>query len=101
MMRAFMILRGMNVMEELTSIFLTPYLLLPVVPKRVDAILQFIMDFTVDVEGVRSCLQVLKIMATENTVHPLIHTRIRGFPGENGEIILDVRPICNANSKPF
>ncbi|GMH25770.1 hypothetical protein Nepgr_027613 [Nepenthes gracilis] len=38
--------------EEMASIFMTPYLLLFVVPKRVDDILQFIADFTVNVEGV-------------------------------------------------
>ncbi|XP_027363717.1 autophagy-related protein 9 isoform X2 [Abrus precatorius] len=43
---------GMMLLEEMASIFLTPYLLLWVVPKRVDDILQFISDFTVDVEGV-------------------------------------------------
>ncbi|XP_031112649.1 autophagy-related protein 9 [Ipomoea triloba] len=43
---------GMMLLEEMASIFVTPYLLLFVVPKRVDAILQFITDFTVDVEGV-------------------------------------------------
>ncbi|KAK4407217.1 Autophagy-related protein 9 [Sesamum angolense] len=43
---------GMMLLEEMASIFLTPYLLLFVVPKRVDDILQFIVDFTVDVEGV-------------------------------------------------
>ncbi|KAL3647755.1 autophagy protein atg9 [Castilleja foliolosa] len=43
---------GMMLLEEMASIFLTPYLLLFVVPKRVDDILQFVMDFTVDVEGV-------------------------------------------------
>ncbi|CAA2967870.1 autophagy-related protein 9-like isoform X2 [Olea europaea var. sylvestris] len=43
---------GMMLLEDMASIFLTPYLLLFVVPKRVDDILQFIMDFTVDVEGV-------------------------------------------------
>ncbi|KAK6164489.1 hypothetical protein DH2020_001353 [Rehmannia glutinosa] len=43
---------GMMLLEEMASIFLTPYLLLVVVPKRVDDILQFIVDFTVDVEGV-------------------------------------------------
>ncbi|XP_042501754.1 autophagy-related protein 9-like [Macadamia integrifolia] len=43
---------GMMLLEEMASIFLTPYLLLFVVPKRVDDILQFISDFTVDVEGV-------------------------------------------------
>ncbi|KAI3460951.1 hypothetical protein Pfo_018289 [Paulownia fortunei] len=43
---------GMMLLEEMTSIFLTPYLLLFVVPKQVDGILQFIVDFTVDVEGV-------------------------------------------------
>ncbi|RDY01180.1 Autophagy-related protein 9, partial [Mucuna pruriens] len=43
---------GMMLLEEMASIFLTPYLLLLVVPKRVDDILQFISDFTVDVEGV-------------------------------------------------
>ncbi|KAL3644895.1 autophagy protein atg9 [Castilleja foliolosa] len=42
----------MMLLEEMTSIFLTPYLLLFVVPKRVDDILQFVMEFTVDVEGV-------------------------------------------------
>ncbi|XVF71981.1 hypothetical protein PTKIN_Ptkin12aG0084200 [Pterospermum kingtungense] len=43
---------GMMLLEEMASIFLTPLLLLFVVPKRVDDILQFIADFTVDVEGV-------------------------------------------------
>ncbi|KAK2455338.1 autophagy-related protein [Trifolium repens] len=43
---------GMMLLEEMASIFLTPYLLLFVVPKRVDDILQFITDFTMDIEGV-------------------------------------------------
>ncbi|KAK7393401.1 hypothetical protein VNO78_21955 [Psophocarpus tetragonolobus] len=43
---------GMMLLEEMASIFLTPYLLLLVVPERVDDILEFISDFTVDVEGV-------------------------------------------------
>ncbi|PPD99845.1 hypothetical protein GOBAR_DD03169 [Gossypium barbadense] len=43
---------GMMLLEEMASIFLTPFLLLFIVPKRVDDILQFIADFTVDVEGV-------------------------------------------------
>ncbi|CAN0886209.1 Autophagy-related protein 9 [Linum grandiflorum] len=43
---------GMMLIEEMASIFLTPLLLLFVVPKRVDDILEFIADFTVDVEGV-------------------------------------------------
>ncbi|KAI5596982.1 hypothetical protein BDE02_02G037700 [Populus trichocarpa] len=43
---------GMMLLEEMASIFLTPFLLLFVVPKHVDGILQFIADFTVDVEGV-------------------------------------------------
>ncbi|TQD73431.1 hypothetical protein C1H46_041017 [Malus baccata] len=43
---------GMMLLEEMASIFLAPYLLIFVVPKRVDDILQFIADFTVDVEGV-------------------------------------------------
>ncbi|XP_047982801.1 autophagy-related protein 9-like isoform X2 [Salvia hispanica] len=43
---------GMMLLEEMASIFLTPYLLMFVVPKRVDDILNFIKDFTVDVEGV-------------------------------------------------
>ncbi|KAK9282421.1 hypothetical protein L1049_005338 [Liquidambar formosana] len=43
---------GMMLLEEMASIFLTPYLLLFVVPKRVEDILQFIADFTVDIEGV-------------------------------------------------
>lgn len=43
---------GMMLLEEMASIFLTPYLLLFVVPKRVDDILQFIADFTDHVEGV-------------------------------------------------
>lgn len=42
----------MMLLEEMASIFLTPYLLIFVVPKRVDDILKFIADFTVDVEGV-------------------------------------------------
>ncbi|KAH1070279.1 hypothetical protein GYH30_007407 [Glycine max] len=43
---------GMMLLEEMASIFLTPYLLLCIVPKRVDDILQFIADFTVNIEGV-------------------------------------------------
>ncbi|KAK7336854.1 hypothetical protein VNO77_17404 [Canavalia gladiata] len=43
---------GMMLLEEMASIFLTPYLLLFIVPKRVDDILEFIADFTVNVEGV-------------------------------------------------
>ncbi|KAL7113075.1 hypothetical protein ACP275_04G040900 [Erythranthe tilingii] len=43
---------GMMLLEEMASIFLTPYLLIFVVPQRVGDILQFIKDFTVDVEGV-------------------------------------------------
>ncbi|XP_051141905.1 autophagy-related protein 9-like [Andrographis paniculata] len=43
---------GVMLLEEMASIFLTPFLLLFVVPKRVDDILQFIKDFTADVEGV-------------------------------------------------
>ncbi|KAK8951314.1 hypothetical protein KSP39_PZI004764 [Platanthera zijinensis] len=43
---------GMMLLEEMASIFITPYLLVFVVPKRVDDILQFISDFTVDIEGV-------------------------------------------------
>lgn len=43
---------GMMLLEEMASIFLTPYLLLFVVPKRVDDILEFIAEFTADVEGV-------------------------------------------------
>ncbi|CAI0385579.1 unnamed protein product [Linum tenue] len=43
---------GMMLLEEMASIFLTPLLLLFVVPKQVDDILEFISDFTVDVQGV-------------------------------------------------
>ncbi|XP_022727665.1 autophagy-related protein 9-like isoform X2 [Durio zibethinus] len=43
---------GMMLLEEMASIFLTPFLLLFVVPKRVDDILRFIADFTVHIEGV-------------------------------------------------
>ncbi|GKC92734.1 autophagy-related protein 9 [Tanacetum coccineum] len=43
---------GKMLVEEMASIFLTPYMLICVVPKRADDILQFIADFTVNVEGV-------------------------------------------------
>ncbi|KAM6565158.1 hypothetical protein CsatB_025156 [Cannabis sativa] len=43
---------GMMLLEEMASIFLTPYLLLFVVPQRVDDILEFIADFTEHVDGV-------------------------------------------------
>ncbi|XP_065874046.1 autophagy-related protein 9 [Euphorbia lathyris] len=43
---------AMMLLEEMASIFLTPLLLLFVVPKRVDDILQFIADFTMNIEGV-------------------------------------------------
>ncbi|KAL2934745.1 Autophagy-related protein 9 [Bienertia sinuspersici] len=39
-------------LEEMASIFLTPYLLIFVVPKQVNDILQFITEFTVYVDGV-------------------------------------------------
>ncbi|XP_068646935.1 autophagy-related protein 9-like [Aristolochia californica] len=39
-------------LEEIVSIFFTPYLLVFVVPKKVDDILHFISDFTITVEGV-------------------------------------------------
>lgn len=38
--------------EEMASIFITPYLLIFEVPKRVDDILRFISDFTIYVDGV-------------------------------------------------
>ncbi|KAG6475015.1 hypothetical protein ZIOFF_064232 [Zingiber officinale] len=43
---------GMMLLEEMASIFVTPYLLIFVVPKHVDDILQFISNFTVYVHGV-------------------------------------------------
>ncbi|WOL15401.1 Peptidase S28 [Canna indica] len=43
---------GMMLLEEMASIFITPYLLMFVVPKRVDDILRFISKFTVYVDGV-------------------------------------------------
>ncbi|CAL4921765.1 unnamed protein product [Urochloa decumbens] len=39
-------------LEEMASIFITPYLLICEVPKRVDDILRFISDFTIYVDGV-------------------------------------------------
>uniref|UniRef100_A0A803LFD3 Autophagy-related protein 9 n=1 Tax=Chenopodium quinoa TaxID=63459 RepID=A0A803LFD3_CHEQI len=43
---------AMTWLEEMASIFLTPYLLIYVVPKKVDDILQFISEFTVYIDGV-------------------------------------------------
>lgn len=43
---------GMMLLEEMVSIFLTPFLLVFVVPERVDDILRFITEFTVHIEGV-------------------------------------------------
>lgn len=43
---------GMMLVEEMASIFVTPYLLIFVVPKRVDDILRYISEFSVYVEGV-------------------------------------------------
>ncbi|GJW59200.1 autophagy-related protein 9 [Tanacetum coccineum] len=43
---------GKMLLEEMASIFLTPFLLIFVVPERVDDILEFIQEYTVDVEGV-------------------------------------------------
>ncbi|XP_078444182.1 autophagy 9 (APG9) [Wolffia australiana] len=43
---------GIVLLEEMTSIFVTPFLLVFVAPQRVDDILRFISDFTVHVEGV-------------------------------------------------
>ncbi|KAJ0647361.1 hypothetical protein HanOQP8_Chr15g0558831 [Helianthus annuus] len=61
---------GKLLLEEMASIFLTPFLLIFVVPKRVDEILQFIEDFTIDVEGVghvcRYSTMLLKSIRTPN-----------------------------------
>ncbi|KAH9324285.1 hypothetical protein KI387_004463 [Taxus chinensis] len=43
---------GVMLFEDMASLFVTPYILIFLLPKRVDAILQFILDFTVNVEGV-------------------------------------------------
>ncbi|CAL9051903.1 unnamed protein product [Musa banksii] len=43
---------GMMLLEEMASIFVTPYLLIFVVPRHVDDILRFISNFTVYVDGV-------------------------------------------------
>eukprot|EP00249_Psilotum_nudum_P013031 c24114_g1_i1 orf=437-3007(-) len=43
---------GLILLEELVSIFVTPYALIFLLPKQVDAVLQFILDFTVSIEGV-------------------------------------------------
>ena len=43
---------GMMLLEEMISIFVTPYVLFFLLPERVDDILQFIVDFTDNVEGV-------------------------------------------------
>ncbi|XP_076883509.1 autophagy-related protein 9-like [Bidens hawaiensis] len=43
---------GKMLLEEMASIFLTPYMLIFVVPKWTNDILQFVRDFTVNVEGV-------------------------------------------------
>ncbi|RVX19206.1 Autophagy-related protein 9 [Vitis vinifera] len=73
---------GMMLLEEIASIFLTPCLLLFVVPKRVDDILQFIEDFTVHVEGVgHVCsFSVFDFQNHGNSimVHHIIHLNLRG-----------------------
>lgn len=43
---------GMMLLEELVSIFVTPYSLFFLLPKYVEDVLQFIKDFTVRIEGV-------------------------------------------------
>ncbi|KAI5078777.1 hypothetical protein GOP47_0006448 [Adiantum capillus-veneris] len=43
---------GITLLEELISIFVTPYVLLFSLPKYVEDILQFIRDFTVHIDGV-------------------------------------------------
>lgn len=43
---------GMTLLEELISIFVTPYALLFLLPKYVEDILQFIREFTVHIDGV-------------------------------------------------
>ncbi|KAJ4779778.1 Autophagy-related protein 9 [Rhynchospora pubera] len=43
---------GMMLLEEMASILITPYLLIFVIPQRVDDILRFVSDFTLYVEGV-------------------------------------------------
>ncbi|KAG1361388.1 autophagy-related protein 9 [Cocos nucifera] len=54
---------GMMLLEEMVSIFLTPMLLIFVIPKCVDDILHFISDFTVYIDGVghvcRHCARIL------------------------------------------
>ncbi|KAK6937802.1 Autophagy-related protein 9 [Dillenia turbinata] len=43
---------GMMLLEELASIFITPYLLIFVIPQQVEDIMQFIANYTVEVKGV-------------------------------------------------
>ncbi|MCO5613542.1 hypothetical protein L7F22_067819 [Adiantum nelumboides] len=43
---------GKTLLEELISIFVTPYVLLFLLPKCVEDILQFVRDFTVHIDGV-------------------------------------------------
>ncbi|GLJ42584.1 hypothetical protein SUGI_0882740 [Cryptomeria japonica] len=43
---------GVMLFEDMASLFVTPYILIFLLPKQVDAILQFIQDFTVNVDGV-------------------------------------------------
>lgn len=45
---------GMTLLEELVSIFVTPYALLFLLPKYVEDMLQFIREFTVHIDGVGS-----------------------------------------------
>ncbi|CAN0898366.1 Autophagy-related protein 9 [Linum grandiflorum] len=60
---------GMMLLEEMTSIFLTPFLLLFVIPKHVEDILEFIADFTVDVEGVGHVCRPVRFSAFDFPKH--------------------------------
>ncbi|KAL6645923.1 hypothetical protein ACP70R_017531 [Stipagrostis hirtigluma subsp. patula] len=98
-------------LEEMASIFITPYLLIFEVPKRVDDILRFISDFTVYVDGVGDVCSLslfdLKRHGNRNYGSPFDALRsLRSSQGKMEKSLLSFRSVYpswepNADGKLF
>ncbi|XP_006661652.1 autophagy-related protein 9-like [Oryza brachyantha] len=75
-------------LEEMASIFITPYLLIFVVPKCVDDILRFISDFTIYVDGVGDVcsLSLFDFTRHGNTNYGSPHNAVKGMRSSQGKM---------------
>ncbi|NP_001105821.2 autophagy protein 9 [Zea mays] len=98
-------------LEEMASIFITPYLLISEVPKRVDDILRFISDFTIYVDGVGDVcsLSLFNFKKHGNRNYGSPFNALKGLRSSQGKMeksflsFQSVYPSCepNADGKQF